>query len=59
MKKKTIRAAAIIAAIFIVICGGLFPLFKISMEKYGDYEYYKTLTAVDIAYDIVPNRFFR
>lgn len=51
MKKKSIwRARIIIAAILIVIFGGLFLLIK---YKYSDYEYCKTFTTADKAHDIV------
>ena len=54
MKKKSIRRArVIIAAILIVIFGGLFLLFITSKNKYSDYEYYKAFTTADKAHDIV------
>lgn len=54
MKKKSIwRARIIIAAILILIFGGLFLFFMTSKDKYGDYEYYEAFTTADKAHDIV------
>lgn len=51
MKKKSLRRARIIiAAILIVIFGGLFLTSK---YKYSDYEYCETFTTADKAHDIV------
>lgn len=52
-KIKIIRNAAVAVGCTIAVMAALLLIFKASMEKWSDYEYYKTFSTVDKGHDIV------